>query len=207
MQAGGTTCRRATAPCPAAAGSCVRDGESSRVAVRGGCRWLSHTGYCGSRRPSQASISSRRSAVGAGQRQVQRVADDVEPGGPRASMTTFELGGRGAVPAHRRLQLDDHPAVPSGQRGDVVARTDGQDRVGLRATVATDVGVSTTGVTRVGNAVELVDRADAHDDPTARLIRVQRRPAEAIAIALDHRHEASRVAPRSNRMCDSHAAR
>ena len=57
--------------------------------------------------------------VGPGQRQMQRVPDDVEPGEDRSGHDTVQLRRRRAVAAHRRLQLDDDPTLPTCQRIDV----------------------------------------------------------------------------------------
>ena len=93
-----------------------------------------------------------------------------------------------AVAVHRRLELDDHAAGPTRQRGDVLAVGDGEHDVGR-------VGRSQRRREHHRRALgrqtlQLVDGADREQRADLDGGVGEPDAAEPVAVALDHRHQA-----------------
>ncbi len=152
-------------------------------------RWLTHTGSDGSTSPTSAAISAPWSA-GVPTSGGWMLTPTTSSPAPVAWSTSASNVGAGApVALHRRCQLDEDPAVPAGERGDVGRIADREDRAHPLVRAATTsaafrVGVSTTGVTADGELVEFVHGADGDRVGELGGRLGEPRPTEPVSVAL-----------------------
>ena len=125
--------------------------------------------------------------VRAGERQVQRVPDDLQAGVLGTLADGHQLVGRAPEAGHRRPQLDHHATWPARHGADVGRRADGQDRVASirwsRRRREDERGEV------VGHRLELVHAADGHGVGQLGDDRHQGPSPEAVPVALHHRDQ------------------
>ena len=178
------TCRRATARCRAAAGTGATRGAAR---TRPATRWLTQTSSEG----IDAVQPAARSRPRCWRASPARGGWIATPSIPSPVARAFST--RPMAPPNRRIDEASLTTTRPGQRaerGDVLERSDGQDRpVVLRCV---ERGREHDRCRTVGQAVELVHRADGDRVGELGRDRRERVPPEPVPVALDDRDQPGR---------------
>ena len=185
------TCRRATAPSRPGGGTNDRRAATGTRRARGGSP---RPGPPGRRRRSPRVICRRRSASVPA---IGGCTATPTTSSPRAARDIDERS-RPAVASQLGREFDDHPTRPAVERIEMLD----SGRRSARARWSPErcsVGVSTTAVSAVGEALQFVDRADR--DRVAELggHLGEPQPPEPVSVALDDRDQPGRGVRRSGR--------